>query len=98
PVLLFLDDLHWADRPTLLLLRHLARAPGTELILVIAAYRSTEADKVPIADAVAELRHEGLVAELPLSGLTEPETAELIALQAGSAPEPGFARALHEET
>ena len=35
PILLVLDDLHWADRPTLLLLRHLARAPGPAHLLIL---------------------------------------------------------------
>ena len=44
PVLLVLEDAHWADAPTLLLLRHLARAAGGARLLLLATFRDTEAD------------------------------------------------------
>ena len=43
PVLLVLDDLQWADRPTLLLLRHLARATTPARLLILGAYRADRA-------------------------------------------------------
>ena len=61
PVLLVLDDLQWADRPTLLLLRHLARAPDPARLLILGAYRATEATDEGFADALADLRRERLV-------------------------------------
>ncbi len=98
PVLLVLDDLHWADRPTLLLLRHLARVPHPRRVLVLGAYRGTEAGTDGFADALSELRRERLVTQLTVEGLDERETAELVELRAGSQPTPTFARALHAET
>ena len=53
PVLLVLDDLQWADRPTLLLLRHLARAPNPARLLILGAYRATERRSHGFADALA---------------------------------------------
>ena len=35
PVLLVLDDLHWADRPTLQLLRHVLRAQDEAPLLIV---------------------------------------------------------------
>jgi DNA-binding SARP family transcriptional activator len=98
PVMLVLDDLQWADRPTLLLLRHLARTAGSGRVLVLGAYRATEARMNGFADALAELRRERLVTQLHIKGLAEDETAELVRLKAGGNPSPVFCRALHEET
>jgi predicted ATPase/DNA-binding SARP family transcriptional activator len=97
PILLVLDDLHWADRPTLLLLRHLARAPGPSRLLILVAYR-TEATGDGLGDAVADLRREGLVTQLDIGGLSERETAQLVRMRTGEAPSHAFARALHAET
>ena len=59
PALLVLDDLHWADRPTLLLLRHLARARLGPLI-VLGTARADE--PAPALEALlADLRRDGLV-------------------------------------
>ena len=44
PVVLVIEDGHWADAPTLLLLRHLAQAPWTGRVLLFATFRDTEAD------------------------------------------------------
>ncbi len=44
PRLLVLEDAHWADGPTLLLLRHLARAAADARLLLVATFRDTEAD------------------------------------------------------
>ncbi len=44
PLLLVLDDLQWAAKPTLLLLRHVVRSPETARLLVIGTYRDTELD------------------------------------------------------
>ena len=42
PVLLVLDDLHWADRPTLQLLRHVLRAQDEAPLLIVGTYREGE--------------------------------------------------------
>src|SRR3954468_2665096 len=44
PVLLVLEDGHWADTPTLLLLRYLARAAGDARMLLVATFRDAEGD------------------------------------------------------
>jgi DNA-binding SARP family transcriptional activator/tetratricopeptide (TPR) repeat protein len=97
PVLLVLDDLQWADRPTLQLLRHLARATSPARVLILAAYRSTERGDT-FNSALTELMRERLASELEIKGLSEPDTAELVALRAGESPSRSFAHALYEET
>ena len=44
-LILVLDDLHWADAPTLLLLRHVVRATEGTSLLILGTYRETEVDE-----------------------------------------------------
>jgi predicted ATPase/class 3 adenylate cyclase/DNA-binding CsgD family transcriptional regulator len=44
PVLLLLDDLHWAGRPTMQLVLHLMRSPAPLRLCLIATYRTTPDD------------------------------------------------------
>jgi predicted ATPase len=67
-------------------------------VLVLGAYRATEARMNGFADALAELRRERLVTQMEVGGLAENETSELVRLRAGGNPSPAFCRALHEET
>jgi DNA-binding SARP family transcriptional activator/tetratricopeptide (TPR) repeat protein len=98
PVLLVLDDLQWADRPSLLLLRHVARAPDHRRLLILGAYRSTEVSVNGFADALAELRRDRLVRQVEISGLAARDTAELVRIMAGALATQSFSRALHAET
>jgi DNA-binding SARP family transcriptional activator/MoxR-like ATPase len=97
PVLLVLDDLQWADRPTLLLLRHLARATSPARVLILGAYRSTERGDT-FNSALTELLRDRLASQLEIRGLSELDTAELVRLRVGETPSRSFARALYEET
>ncbi|HUA47747.1 MAG TPA: AAA family ATPase [Solirubrobacteraceae bacterium] len=97
PVLLVLDDLMWADRPTLLLLRHLARAASPARVLILAAYRSTERGDT-FNSALTELLRDRLASQMEIGGLSELDTAELVRLRAGETPSRSFAHALYEET
>ncbi|MDQ3897895.1 MAG: AAA family ATPase, partial [Actinomycetota bacterium] len=61
PLVLVLDDLHWASKPVLLLLRHLLRAAAADAepvpMLVLGTYRDTEVGTDhPLGDLVADLR------------------------------------------
>ncbi len=57
PLVLFLDDLHWADQSSLLLLRHLARSAKGAPLMVLGTYRPVEVgEEHPLAEALAELR------------------------------------------
>ena len=49
PVVLVFDDLHWADRPTLQLLRHLVRAPAPRRALFLGTYRERRGRRPPPA-------------------------------------------------
>ncbi len=80
PVVLVLDDIHWAEAPTLHLLRHLARATADARLLVLATARHVDADAAPdLADALAELRRQDGVTRVQLGGITTDEIEELIA-------------------
>ena len=70
PLILVLDDLHWADGPTLLLLRHLVRATEGVPLLILATYRETEVDEAhPLGQALAELRRARALHTVALRGL-----------------------------
>src|SRR3954470_10697814 len=86
PVLLVLEDGHWADTSTLLLLRYLARAATDARLLVLATFRDTDAD-VPqaLSEALADLRRSDAAVRLHLAALSREEIAEFVARAAGVA-------------
>jgi class 3 adenylate cyclase/tetratricopeptide (TPR) repeat protein len=84
PVVLVLDDVHWADKPTLLLLRHVLRATVPLRLLVIATYRDTDLDRShPLSDVLADLRREAGVERLDLHGLDVDGVSTLMEATAG---------------
>ncbi|MDP1819605.1 MAG: AAA family ATPase, partial [Acidimicrobiales bacterium] len=84
PVVLVLDDLHWAAKPTLLLLRHLLRGEGAVPVLVIGTYRDTDLGRGhPLAELLADLRRQPRVERVDLRGLPADGVAELIGAAAG---------------
>jgi DNA-binding SARP family transcriptional activator/tetratricopeptide (TPR) repeat protein len=99
PVLLVLDDLHWADRGTLHLLRHVMRASQEAALLIVGTYRPAEvAPPDPFAELVADLRRDGFVERVTLEGLDQRDVAELIASHAGHEAATGVVSAVHEQT
>ena len=102
PVVLVLDDVHWADKPSLLLLRHLLRATAPMRLFVLATYRDTDLDRShPLADVLADLRRQPGVERLDLQGLDEGEITSLMSKTAGhdlDAPALELAHMLHNET
>jgi DNA-binding SARP family transcriptional activator len=99
PLVAVLDDLQWADPPTLLLLRYLVRSPAAPPGLIVGTYRDTELTRThPLAETLADLRRGRLVERIALMGLTNEDFAALLAAIAGRAPPAGFVQAVHGET
>jgi DNA-binding winged helix-turn-helix (wHTH) protein/tetratricopeptide (TPR) repeat protein len=70
PMLLLFDDLHWADRPTLLLLRHVMRSASMASFAIVVTYRESELDRThPLAEMLITLRRERGITRLALRGL-----------------------------
>jgi class 3 adenylate cyclase/tetratricopeptide (TPR) repeat protein len=101
PVVLVLDDLHWATPPTIQLLRHLMRRTEDTALLVIGSYRTDEVLPGHPLHALLAERAAGDVTVLRLGGLGAAEITELVAARVPAAPIgriEGFARRLHEES
>ncbi len=102
PLLVVLEDVHWADNPTLHLLRHLSRAAADARMLLVATFRDLEAD-VPaeLSSALVDLRRTEGVVPIRIAGLTSAEIAELVGQAAdGDLGEelPRLAASIHELT
>ena len=83
-VVLVLDDLHWAERETLLLLRHLIRSPEAQRLFIIGTYRDTDLSRThPLAEMLADFRREPVVERVSLSGLDVSGITELLETAAG---------------
>jgi tetratricopeptide (TPR) repeat protein len=84
PVLLVLDDLQWAAKPTLLLLRHVLRSPEPLRLLVVATYRDTDIGRGhPLSELLADVRRIEGSERLPLIGLDVPGVAAYLEQAAG---------------
>ena len=86
PVLLVLEDVHWADTSTLFLVRHLVRAGAAVRMLLVVTYRDVEADvQSELSETLADVtRSEGVV-RVRLAGLSDDEVAEFVHLASGTA-------------
>jgi DNA-binding CsgD family transcriptional regulator len=99
PLLLVLDDLHWADAPSLALLRFVGRELDHARLLVVGIYRHTEVDRGhPLLAALADLTRGQHHRQLLLAGLDQGEVASFVALVAGLEPSPELAAAVHQRT
>jgi len=79
PLLLTIDDLHWADKPTLLLLRHVIRSSRAGSLTIVATYRESELDRThPLAEMLVALRRESGVTRLVLCGLDSAHVRALV--------------------
>lgn len=98
-LVLVLDDLHWADAPSLRLLEFLAPEIGNSGLLLVGTYRATELSRHhPLSDALGGLARVPHVSRITLSGLSPDEVQSFISAAAGTALPHWFARTLHQQT
>ncbi len=98
PVMLVLDDLQWADRPTLMLLRALVRSSSLAQLLLLGTYRDVDA-RHPFTAEVADLRKDDpVVVHVRLDGLGAADVHALIANRSGFEPPAGVSAAVHNAT
>jgi DNA-binding SARP family transcriptional activator/tetratricopeptide (TPR) repeat protein len=99
PVLLILDDLHWADKPSLLLLRHLLRHQKLENVLIVGTFRRVEVGlDHPLLALLSDLRRERRYDRLTVAGLDEDATRALVADRLGRPVTAKFIRRLCRQT
>jgi eukaryotic-like serine/threonine-protein kinase len=83
PLLIVLEDLHWADKPSLLLLQHLARRVADCPLLLLGTYRDVDLDRRhPLSAMLSSLRAERLYERVLLRGFGN---AEVVAMLEGAA-------------
>ena len=84
PLTIALEDLHWAQLPTLALLQHVVQACSDTCLLVLATFRTTAPDRSDeVADRVAELHRLEGVRRVDLGGLDTDAVAEYVRLRTG---------------
>jgi serine/threonine protein kinase/tetratricopeptide (TPR) repeat protein len=99
PLLLVLEDLHWADQGTLDLLVHLSRNLGGARLLVIGTYRDIEVDRShPLSAALAELRRGSEFGRVLLRGLGTPEVQRMLEAITGQEVPGSLAESIHRQT
>jgi predicted ATPase/DNA-binding SARP family transcriptional activator len=100
PVLLFLDDLHWADEASLLLLQYLARHADGARLLILGAYREMELrHQHPLQRVLVELNQERLATRLHLGRLDGQAVGDMIqAMCAAQEVAPAFIDLIYQET
>ncbi len=99
PLVLILDDLHWADESSLLLLQFLARELSDSGLLVLGTYRDVELGRHhPLAKVLAELAGAGTGRRIALRGLDRDEVTRFIEMTAGVGAPDGLADVVYEQT
>ena len=99
PWVIVLDDLHWADKPTLQLLQFMARELANMNVLVVATYRDTDLVRThPLSEALAELNREGGFQRVTLKGLERDEVTSYVRQQARAEPSTALLDRVYEET
>jgi ATP/maltotriose-dependent transcriptional regulator MalT len=91
PVVLVVEDIHWADRSTRDFLAFLVRGARRERLALIASYRTDELRRHdPVRPFVVELERSGHATRLDLAPFTRTELREQVAAILGAAPDPAL--------
>ena len=102
PVILVLDDLQWADKGSLLLLRHLASADPTMRVIIVGTYRDSELSNADsLVEALAGLRRLEGISRIDLVGLEATGVVSLMEAGAGHTLDDAataLAHAIYQET
>lgn len=99
PVLMMLDDIQWADKGSLLLLRHLAASERPMRLFVLATFRDNETSE--LLGTLAALHRLPGVTRLNLEGLGDAEVLECVQAMVGDKAQGvalEIAKAVHDET
>jgi tetratricopeptide (TPR) repeat protein/KaiC/GvpD/RAD55 family RecA-like ATPase len=105
PLILFIEDIHWADSASLALLRYVARAINdSERVLILATFRTEEltADAEghphPLTEALRMMRREDLFIEIKLQNLGQADVSKIAENMMGGSLQTGFAEKLARES
>ena len=98
-LILILEDLHWADEPTLLLLQHIAQHIHEIPLLVLATYRDVDPDVTyPLARALESLLRQRLAHDLTLKRLPEDDVSAMLQALSGQEPPDALLHAIQAHT
>jgi tetratricopeptide (TPR) repeat protein len=96
PLLVVLEDIHWADESSLFALRYVARNLGGSNVLILATARPSEGEACQ--KTVASMKAEGAVSEISLTGLDLAGVGDLMRASMHPNDFPGdFAIRLHDD-
>ena len=99
PLVVVLDDLHWADEPSLLLLRFAARELGSSGLLILGTYRDVELGRHhPLARVLGEISGLEGSARIPLKGLSVAAVERYIEMTAGAPAPLGLPQTVQRQT
>jgi DNA-binding SARP family transcriptional activator len=96
PVLLVIEDLHWADQATLGMLAHVVRTVGWAPLLLAASFRDEQ--RPELHALLDDLRREQRLEQVALAGLSQSEVGELVAARLDRAPPAELIQAVHART
>jgi predicted ATPase len=99
PLVLILDDLHWADAPSLALLEFVAPMVADMPVLIVATYRHVEVGRQhPLARTLAVLTRQPASRRILLRGLAPDQFASLVRLLGADEPSPALVATIAAET
>ncbi|MDO8615142.1 MAG: AAA family ATPase [Dehalococcoidia bacterium] len=99
PLLLVLDDLHWGDDSTLLLLEHIAQQLGQMPVLIIGTYRDVELDVGrPLARTLETLLRQRLAHRIALKRLPQAGVEAMLRALSGQEPPTPLVGVIYSET
>lgn len=99
PLLLVLEDLHWADSGSLALLRHLARHAQGRRLMILATHREVGPDQAAaFQETMLDLGRERLAGRLRLGRLNREHTEEMLAALLAEEITPEFLDGIYGET
>jgi DNA-binding winged helix-turn-helix (wHTH) protein/tetratricopeptide (TPR) repeat protein len=99
PLVVVLDDLHWADKPSLLLLQFLARELRDARLLLVGTYRDVELRRQhPLAQVLGDLAREPRCQRIVLRGLAQGDVERFIAGLLGARPPAELVTEVHGMT
>ena len=99
PLVIVIEDLHWADEASLELFPHLARKLRDVPLLLVGTYRSDELHRRhPLRPVLSELSRSRLAVDIALRPLSEDEVSDFLreAMQLGRPPTVEFRQAIFE--